>query len=505
MFVALILTLALSYGLARVMVGQRLKEIQANWAAYRCGPEVMIAAGLFKPAVDPRSEFDFAYDNFSFCTSELAKEVLTNALKPVMAVFYQMTNSAIQSIGFTMSLRTLASNLYNGLNRIFDVFTRRFNLTIHELHKTFELQLAAISKANAIATGTVYAGISVIRTIMNLFKLMMIVSIAILVILVVLVIFLFFVLAPVIPVIMVAISVLSATAMAGSVGGMGNAFCFAGETRILMYDGGLKRIDAIELGDVLENGSRVTACMTFATSEAAEFYNIDGIRVSGSHLIYINGRPTAVERLPTAKRIAAPAQVYCLNTSSHRIVVDGEKGDWTFADWEELDDDAQADWEALVSKTLNGVIARPSASASWILETEAGLDPDVKIEIADGRSIPIAHIRPGDHVKDGAIFTRVLGTVLLEGDGAVICGRLQCSGACWVEEGGRWIRAAAGRQWNPLESPASTMRMLITESGRFSVNGVSFRDFTDVGIENINKTYEFAIEHMTRKISINRY
>jgi hypothetical protein len=103
------------------------------------------------------------------------------------------------------------------------------------------------------------------------------------------------------------------------------------------------------------------------------------------------------------------------------------------------------------------------------------------------------------------MFTRVLGTVLLEGNGTIMCGQLRCSGACWVEEGGRWIRAAAGRQWNPLESPASTMRMLITESGRFSVNGVSFRDFTDVGIENINKTYEFAIEHMTRKISINRY
>lgn len=509
MFVALIMTLALSYGLARVMVGQRLKEIQANWAAYRCGPEVMIAAGLFKPAVDPRSEFEFSYDNFSFCTSELAKDVLNNALKPVMAVFYQMTNSAIQSIGFTMSLRTLASNLYNGLNRIFDVFTRRFNLTIHELHKTFELQIAAISKANAIATGSVYAGISVIRTIMNLFKLMMTVSIAILVILVVLVIFLFFVLAPVIPIIMVAISVLSATAMAGSVGGMSNAFCFGGETRVAMYEGDVKRIDAVEIGDVLEDGSRVTACMKFATRETDEFYSVDGIRVSGSHLIYIHGEPVSVAGTRMAKRVATPAYVYCLNTTSHRIAIDGNHKEWTFADWEELGDDAQGDWEALVYETLNGGPADAS-SEEWILEGEAGFNPDVKIEVEGvAEGVALADIKVGDLVKDGASFTRVLGTVLMDGSGLVLNSSLQCSGACWVETGGKWDRAGAAAasvvaaaSWSP---PVKTLRMLITESGRFTVGGVSFRDFTDVGIENINKTYGFTIEHITKSLRENFY
>lgn len=504
MFVALIMTLALSYGLARVMVSTRLKEIQTNWAAYRCGPEVMVAASLFKPATDPRSDFDFAFDNFSFCTSELAKDVLKNALKPIMDVFYQMTNSAIQSIGFTMSLRTLASNLYSGLNRIFDVFTRRFNLTIHELHKSFELQLAAISKANAIATGTVYAGISVIRTIMNMFKLMMTVSIAILVILVVLVIFLFFILAPVIPVIMVAISVLSATSMAGSVGGMGNAFCFGGETRVVMYEGDVKRIDAVEIGDVLEDGSRVTACMKFATRGTDKFYNVDGIRVSGSHLIYIHGLPVSVAGLGIAKRVPTPAYVYCLNTSSQRIVVDGRKREWTFADWEELGDGAQGDWEALVYTRLNGAV--PSASAPWILESEAGINPDVKIEV-EGivEGVAIADIKVGDLVKDGAVFTRVLGTVVLDGVGVAMDSSLHCSGACWIETDGRWGRAGAAATWNSLGPPAKTLRMLITESGRFTIGGVSFRDFTDVGIENIDKTYGFTIEHITKSLRENFY
>uniref|UniRef100_A0A6C0DRA8 Hedgehog/Intein (Hint) domain-containing protein n=1 Tax=viral metagenome TaxID=1070528 RepID=A0A6C0DRA8_9ZZZZ len=498
MIVALIMTLALGYGLARIMVGQHMKEIQAKWAAYRCAPEVMATAGLFKPDTDPRSGFDFAFDNFSFCTSEIAKSVLTVALKPVMDVFYQMTNSAIQSISFTMNLRTLASNLFNGLNRIFDVFTRRFNLTIHELHKTFMLQLSAIAKANAIANASIYAGISVIRTIMNLFKLMMIVSVAILVILVVLVIFLFFVLAPTIPVILIAISALSATSMAGSVGGMGDAFCFDGDTRVRTGDG-TKPIHAIAIGDLLEDGSRVTATMRFTTDSATAFYRVDGIHVSGSHLVYRDGVAVPVNSLPDAVEVAPPHYVYCLNTTSHRIGVTGDRGVWSFADWEELDNCDMGQWEQLVQRALNGAVG--SASSVDILESESGLALDTVIELGD-RSVAVDSIRPGDRIPDGAGFTQVMGTVLLDGTETRNMGSIDgvvCSGACWVEEGGRWIRAALSKRW-VARLPVNRMVMLVTESGSFNAAGVRMRDFTDVGLREIEKTYAFTIGQLTRGI-----
>ena len=498
MFVALIMSLALSYGLARVMIGHRLKEIEANWADYRCGPEVMIVANMFKPKTDPRSGAEFAYDNFNFCTSEFAKSVLTTALKPVLEVFYQMANSAIQSIGFTMNLRTLASNLYAGLNRIFDVFTRRFNLTIHELHRTFVLQMSALAKANAIANASIYAGISVIRTIMNMFKLMMIVTIAILVILIVLVIFLFFILAPVIPIIIVAISVLSATAMAGAVGGMGDTFCFDSATRIRMADGAIKRIDQVVLGDSLADGSHVTACMRFATTQATRFYELDGVKVAGSHIVYIDGKPVMVESLASAKPVVAPPEVYCLNTSRHIIPVLGTSGQLNFADWEELDNADMDEWEQLVQTILNG-LPDVIVSTRSILDAESGFAPSVQLAMSDRSRKSICDIRVGDLVEDGqASFTRVLATVVLIGsDSMGLLNDTACSSACWIKNGDRWIRAANSADWQAA-LPVKTMYTLITESGTFSIGGNVFRDFTEVGMDKIDQTYRFTLDHITR-------
>jgi hypothetical protein len=47
------------------------------------------------------------------------------------------------------------------------------------------------------------------------------------------------------------------------------------------------------------------------------------------------------------------------------------------------------------------------------------------------------------------------------------------------------------------------MRMLITESGTFTVGGVSVRDFTDVGVDQIEQTYDFTLNHINQRVKIN--
>jgi hypothetical protein len=502
MFLALIITLALSYGLARTMIQHNVKEIIENWDKYRCKAEVMISANVFKPDTDPRSGYEYAYDNFNFCTSELAKYTLSMALKPVMDIFYQMMNAAIQSIGFTMNLRTLASNLYNGLTRIFDVFSRRFNLTIHELHRTFLLQMSAMAKANAIANASVYAGISVIKTVMNMFQLMIIVTISILVILVVMVIFLFFILAPVIPVILIAVAVITATAAAASVGGMADSFCFTGETEIMMYDGP-RKISELIVGDRLYDGSQVSATIKFAANAATELYIVDGVTVAGSHILYKGGRPILVKDLPGAVPISNAASVlYCLNTTNHKIPVKGRSGIMIFADWEELDGAEMADWDHLVRSLLK---TEAGSSAAWVMESESGITEETLLETATGMR-SIERIAVGDKIRDGAGMTTVVGTVILDGretNGLGAIGPVVCSAACWIRNAeGQWIRAASSPEWRPV-SPVKRMRMLITESGTFTVGGIMMRDFTDVGVDQIEKTYDFTLNHINQRVKIN--
>jgi hypothetical protein len=293
MWLGLILTLTLTFGLVRIMTSLQFKEISENWKNYRCIPHVMFTAGMFKPSDDPRSSFEYTSDNFSFCSSELAKIALNIALKPVFDIFFQLTNSATQSIGFAMNLRTLASNMFRGLNSVFEIFNRRFGLTLHEIHKSFIKQYNAIQRANSIAISSVFAGMSYIQGIMNFIKLMVIIVISILVILIVIAILFFFLLAPVTPLILAAI--VSAGAFGGAVGGMASSFCFAPNTFLVLENGDKKLITDINVGDTLLNGSKVTAFMKFKAESNTDLRIIDGISVSGSHIVYDNSGVSLVK------------------------------------------------------------------------------------------------------------------------------------------------------------------------------------------------------------------
>jgi hypothetical protein len=474
-------------------------EIIKNWKSYRCDPQVMVLAGMFKNKDDPRSDFQFTSDNFEFCASEIAKNALNVVLKPVLDVFYQMSNASLQSIGFTMNLRTLGANLFNGLNRMFEIFTRRFNLTFHELHMSFVKQFAAINKANAIAIASVYSGISVIRAIMNAFQLMIVVSISILVIMVVLVIFMFFIFAPVIPLILVAISVISATASAGAVGGMGSAFCFSKDTLILL-NGKITSIDKVLVGDILEDGSTVTATMKFSADESVELYDIDGVIVSGSHIIYKNGLPVFVKDYEGAvKYNSYLTELYCLNTSLHKIPVSVKNGTYVFADWEELDDTSMEDWDVLIRKLLNNddIVHRSNKKA---YESESGFAKETLVYTQNGANM-IRSLVIGDIVSDGTDWTEIIGIVRLAGSETQTMGKikgLRLSGASWVNESGIWIRACESVHWED-SAPVKDLISVFTKSGKLVVNDIVARDFSDIGLEKIEKTYDFTFSRLLQK------
>jgi hypothetical protein len=497
MWVTIIVSLALAMGLGRLIVGFQIKEILGNWKNYRCMPHVMFSASMFKPDADPRSGGEFAFENFNFCASELAKDSLNYALKPVLGVFYTMTQAAIQSIGFTMNLRTLSSSLFHGLNKIFDIFVRRFNLTIHEFHKTFLLQLSAMEKSGAIATGAIYAGISMIRSIMNFFQLMMNISIAILVILVVMVIFLFFLLAPTIPLILTTIAIIGASAAGGAVAGMGEAFCFSPETLIILFDGSSKPIRLIRNGDVLKDGSLVKSTMQFLTDSGQHFYNLDGIIVSGSHIVYDkNGRPEFVkDSRAIASSRAPPPIVYCLNTSTHKIPVQGASGIVMFADWEELDSDDMLEWDALVRQKLGSL---PGIPRPGLCESETGFYPYVKLRVrlADGTEDmrEIGHINLGDMVADVGGWTQVVGHVKIDGSEALVVGPMG-SGANWVLRERGWERIGENPKWQ-TGSPVSQLVSLFTKSGTFIVRETLVRDFSDIGLSSIEDSYGFTLSRL---------
>lgn len=504
MWFGILLTIIFGIVFARILVNASADEIIKNWKEYRCDPHVMIFASMFKNKDDPRSDSDFATDNFEYCSSEIAKSALQVALKPVMDVFYQMSNSAIASIGVTMNLRTLGANLFHGLNRMFDVFTRRFNMTFHELHMSFIKQYTAIQKANGIATAAVFQGISVIRAIMNFFNLMIIVVIAILVILVIMTIFLFFLLAPVIPLIIVTVAIVAAAG--GNVGGMAGSFCFGPETEVLMADSSVKRIDCVGIGDVLKNGAEVSSVMKFKTEEKSNFNLIDGILVSGSHIIFDVLTPSFVEDYDDAVKFSGklPAYVYCLNTSTNTMPVKGLTRSFLFADWEELGDDVMMDWDKLIRGILNKELTATATTVTTagtgpICDGESGFSSESVLLTKKGYT-KLRDVKIGESVFDGSVWTEVLGVVKLGDD--EITGRLRklyCNGASWVKEHNKWIRAAESLDW--VKTPVSNPLSLFTKSGKVFINNEVVRDFSDIGLDNIHKTYDFTLSRLLQKCS----
>ena len=103
-------------------------------------------------------------------------------------------------------------------------------------------------------------------------------------------------------------------------------------------------------------------------------------------------------------------------------------------------------------------------------------------------------MRIGHEIQDGDSWTQVLGVIDIDGAEVRKMGNLG-SAANWVLSEKGWRRAIESPLWQAA-SPVKKLVSFITTSGSFSVNTIQMRDFTDVGIDNIYKTYPFTLSRL---------
>jgi len=107
--------------------------------------------------------------------------------------------------------------------------------------------------------------------------------------------------------------------------------CFSPETPIKLQNGETVLIKNLKLGDILINGSIVTATMQIR-NENDPYYRIDDILVTGSHHIESNGKFIRVSEFKDSVCTDKVGDVVnCLITSDHKIPV----GNYIFWDWED--------------------------------------------------------------------------------------------------------------------------------------------------------------------------
>lgn len=137
------------------------------------------------------------------------------------------------------------------------------------------------------------------------------------------------------------------------------------------------------------------------------------------------------------------------------------------------------------------------------LLSESVLTRASRLETPEGEQ-PIETLRPGSIVLDADGHpTRVTGVVKVApsevaGVGAVGTGA-QASLGAWLRIDGLWQQPTVLQPVTALRDP---LYSLFTEAGTFRIaGGVGMRDFTDVGAEDLPKTYDWVLESLGKNLS----
>lgn len=497
MWAFIAVTVGLFLGLVFMKASVERAEIIANWSKYKSDLFYMFAAPMFKPDDDPRSRLQFATDNFNDVIVEKLNTIFAVLLQPLFQVFKILTDALTQTLSSLFNIKSLLDNMWKKWNSMVDIFQRRFNGVFHSFRVTFTKIFNAMEKSYGVATASLFAGISAINSMTSFLDLVIKIIITILVILVVMVILLFFVLAPFIPLIMTTIGIIAATAMGGAVGGMAESFCFTADSRIVTAEGPI-RIDKIKVGQHLTPTNKVIGVLSFVANEY-DLYYLDGIAVSGTHIVYHEGIPIHVKFHPKATQLPKfREKLYCLITSEHTMPILGLDAVHTFSDWEELDSlDEQKSWYAQIYETLNNV--KPEqVPRDDVLQSEASVAAGTYVSTRKGPA-PIESLRPGDMIlaADGT-HTKVLGIVQLDPStvkSVTQFGNTYISSGAWVETKGVWD--------HPVPTASKSLVSwftLFTDKGSFrietSTGTVNIRDFSDIGNDKIDTTYDMVLRTM---------
>ena len=293
-FICITFFIATSY----FYVVSSLKTVRGDWENQKCSPFVIPFAGLIQktPNMDAN---EFTRKNFNECLRNTLGPVTKISLSPLKhglsALASDLTTvgtllaSNLEKLDFSINLaqgknRNFINEIKNGMNNYYVLFNN-FNSILLRMYGVILLIVKEIQGTMTLAQSI---GVALVKFVLNL------------------------------------------------PGGKNIATCFARGTQIVCKREA-KPIEAVQVGDILWDGSKVTSTMILS-SEGAIFYEVHGVKVTNRHRVF---HPTkgwiAAADHPDATLVTTPYEheyVYCFNTTSKTIKI----GETTFADWDEMKD-----------------------------------------------------------------------------------------------------------------------------------------------------------------------
>ncbi len=493
------LTIFMMTSVFAILLGQSdLESIKANWNERRCELTVMVIAQLLKPTDDPRTGAEFAAENFQFCTRSLMVQFISMLLNPVYALIHQQLD-ATDAVADTFNrFRALQTSFMGGFMNILNPVFQRFKSTGTQFGITYQKFLSAMGRAFGITQAFLYIGMSLVLAVENFVHLVINVVMIIMYIILGLMILLWSFILPVFGLIIFTCQTIGNSQFGYLTEDVCGELCFDPDTPIMLHSGRRTTLGQLKQGDRLRDGTQIEGVLRVVGKEEPLFF-LDGIKVSGAHLVWFEREWIPVAQHPSAQILFQKCpELVCFRTSTRTIPLQGLTQTWTFRDWEELPTGlphTDTIWDFLVSEVLNEAPSRDPVPAEIPL-----LKPSTKVLYKTGEMRCLSEVQIGDTIYASSGFTTIRG---------IYKGEAEFS-ADSMHSDGIWFQPMGTSEWNhpPADSSPRTKEPgihLVTESGCFWIqtNNLSgfVRDFTEVGAHNLFLTYNYTRKLLKKSFS----
>ena len=313
-------------------VMNKLKPIKADWVNQRCNPAVMPFAGIIN-APPSESKIDYTAENFYQCTQTILATIIGYFMEPINLTVRMMTEFWSEMMKSVNMIRHVFAYIRNRIMAIVsDIFGRVYNIIIPVQIILMKLK-DILAKNVGVLTSGLYTVITLylsMKSFLGAFLEIMVLSLIVLAAATILLWILPFTwpaagvmtalfVAVAVPLAIIGVALGNILNLTASKNIPGNPGCFDKDTKLLLKCGKVQIRD-IKVGDEMFDGSTVTAFFKLSTY-GKKMYQIDKLKISGSHKIQYGGIWIEAKNHPTAVLIEDYCEpfIYCLNTKSKRI------------------------------------------------------------------------------------------------------------------------------------------------------------------------------------------
>lgn len=424
----ILLTLFVFFVYTYLQVIQQREKIVNDWANQRCNPKYIPFAGyITRP--EGKTAFDYTSENFQYCVQNILVNITGEAVNPIQYVINNLTKVFKMFELGLQQIRLILSLLRGRIAKFSDdVLNRVFNIMM-PLQSLFIALMDTFNKIQGIMTASLYTILGSYVTLQSLMGAILELTIKLLIVLSIVIIGLW-----TSPFTWPAAASASAVFLSISIplaiiiGFMTEVLhiksssipklrrCFDKNTYIKMFDGSYKTIQNIEVGELLENGDKVTAKFK-VNSQKLRMFNLKGIIVSETHLVQYNNKWIQVYEHPEAFEISNVLYrepfLYCLNTSSKEIHINNV----VFADWDEIHG---TQLDKLLHYIDNTFVSKQYQSSKIEIDNtennkdkrknihkylDKGYEKDTPVYLLNNRKTTISEIKVGDKLStQGVVY-----------------------------------------------------------------------------------------------------